>query len=294
MQEIGIMLKQERQEKGISLEEISDKTKIQTRFLQAIESGDFSCFAGRVYLLGALRGYAECVGIDPAELISYYEGLVRRDSAEPSGDSKKGFRNDEKFENIGDYKLDKKIEYNGGMFQYKERRSIPFVGLVWVLLLVVVFGGSLWYRSQNNNLFGSAGSGQGDDPGQESTLNDDSPDPDSVFQISEDEELTPAGTPQLLLESSGTNQAVYLLSGVEDMELVLHFTAKCWVEITRDGVFVEEKIYERGEKRELPAGSNETKIRLGAPRGAWLEINGLELNDWRELTNPINIIIRKA
>ena len=73
MQEIGNLLKKERQEKGISLEEISRKTKIQVRYLQALEDGDFSRFAGKVYIKGALRNYAESVGINATELISYYE-----------------------------------------------------------------------------------------------------------------------------------------------------------------------------------------------------------------------------
>jgi cytoskeletal protein RodZ len=291
MQEIGTMLKNERQEKGISLEEISEKTKIQIRFLNSLENGDFTCFAGRVYLLGALRGYAEYVGINPTELIAYYEGLVRRDSADQIIDNKKGNRQEIRSENKGDYKPDKKIEYNDGMFQYKERRPIPFLGLVWVVLLVVVFGGSLWYRFLGPN--SEEGRHRGG-PEQDVALNEDPVDPETAFFVVEEETQTPIGSPQILLQSSGAREAVYLLSGVDDMELILHFTAKCWVEITRDGIVLEEKIYERGEKRELPAGSSETKIRLGAPRGAWLEVNGLELNDWREVTNPINIIIKKT
>ncbi|HDY88292.1 MAG TPA: hypothetical protein ENH82_09310 [bacterium] len=61
-------LKQIRQNKGISLEEISTKTKIRLDFLEKIEEGDFSV-TPMPYIRAFLREYAEIVGIDP-DLVS--------------------------------------------------------------------------------------------------------------------------------------------------------------------------------------------------------------------------------
>ncbi len=75
MEELGYFLKQRREEKGVSLEEIQEKTKVGTRYLYAIEKGDFDVIPGRVYVVGFLKKYAECVGLDPKEIIDRYEEL---------------------------------------------------------------------------------------------------------------------------------------------------------------------------------------------------------------------------
>ena len=290
MREVGELLKKERLEKGISLEEVSDMTKIQVKFLQSLENGDFSCFAGRVYLLGALRSYAENIGLNAEELLSYYEGL--------SGDSfnvqKSEYKSDYKSEYLAEFRSEyKKAEHHGGLIRSKERKPIPVVALIWVILLIVVLGGSLWYRSQpgrdsnQGNLFQN---GQSQDNTEGGPDGNNLTDP---LSVANERTTTPQEAPRLTQQSSGSREAVYLLNGVERMELAVHFTAKCWVEITRDGVLLEEKIYQQGEKTETFSGGDETKIRLGAPRGAWLEVNGLELNDWKDATNPLNVIIKK-
>lgn len=268
MQEIGNLLKKERQEKGISLEEISRKTKIQVRYLQALEDGDFSCFAGTVYVKGALRNYAESIGVNAGELLSYYESIT---NGQKNEESDRGSRSE--------------------LFVEKERRPFPVVALIWVALLVVVFGGSIWYRSQ------------GDPGGDRHFLSRGAPvSEDQIGESSEEMEYTdpfpearekPKDYPRLVQLSFEKKEAVYLLSGAEKMELVLYFTAKCWAEIEQDGAFVEQNIFLSGEERSLPEGSRETKIRLGNPSGARLEVNGLALNDWHGVPNPFNIIIKK-
>ncbi len=266
MQEIGSLLKKERLEKGISLEEISRKTKIQVRYLQALENGDFSCFAGTVYIKGALRNYAESIGLNAGELISYYERITG------------GQKNEEGNQ-----------ESRSELLMGRERRPFPIVALIWAVLIIVVFGGSIWYRSQCDPGGGRHFLSRGV--------------PDSGGQIEENGEAEeieplpgaweePKDFPQLTRLSSDKREAVYLLSGAGEMALVLHFTEKCWVEILRDGIFVEQKIYLAGEEKVLPGGSSETKIRLGNPSGARLEVNGLELDDWHDIPNPFNIIIK--
>lgn len=279
MQEIGALLKKERQEKGISLEEISRKTKIQVRYLQSLEEGDFSCFAGKVYIKGALRNYAESVGINATELISYYERI----SGEKELKEKSEELNHEK---------------RNGLFHGKEKRSFPVVALIWVILLAVVIGGSIWYRSQGSS------NGEQRIP-FERVLNREQeeesvaePEETIILPEIEDEmenigeEPEPEDRPEIVQLSSGDREAVYLLKGVEQPEISIHFTAKCWVEITQDGLFVEQNTYYRGDVKTLPARGRETKIRLGYPPGARLEVNGLQLNDWKEISNPFNVFIR--
>jgi len=75
MDELTAVLRQARLEKQLSLRDISEITKIQPRYLEALENGDFSVFAGEVYLKGALKNFAATVGLDPAEVMALYNKL---------------------------------------------------------------------------------------------------------------------------------------------------------------------------------------------------------------------------
>lgn len=72
MEELGRELKAVREEKGISLDEISRETKISRRHLEAIEAGDFDKLPGPVYARAFLRHYAKAVGLDPEYVIEQY------------------------------------------------------------------------------------------------------------------------------------------------------------------------------------------------------------------------------
>jgi cytoskeletal protein RodZ len=61
-----------RQEKGLSLSAMANDTKITTRYLEAIEQGNFSKLPGGFYNLSYIRQYARAVEFDEAELLAYY------------------------------------------------------------------------------------------------------------------------------------------------------------------------------------------------------------------------------
>jgi cytoskeletal protein RodZ len=72
---VGAKLKQIRQEKGKSLEEVSMHTKIQINILAAIEDDRIDDFSP-VYIKGFLKLYAQFLGIDPQEIIQEYQAKL--------------------------------------------------------------------------------------------------------------------------------------------------------------------------------------------------------------------------
>ncbi|WP_164908440.1 helix-turn-helix domain-containing protein [Halobacillus litoralis] len=63
--EIGERLKEARETKGISLESLQETTKIQKRYLKAIETNEFQVLPGKFYTRAFIREYASAVGLDP-------------------------------------------------------------------------------------------------------------------------------------------------------------------------------------------------------------------------------------
>lgn len=68
LSELGRKLKEERERKNLSLEDLQKETKIQKRYLVAIEEGNFDVLPGKFYARAFVRNYAEAVGIDPDQL----------------------------------------------------------------------------------------------------------------------------------------------------------------------------------------------------------------------------------
>jgi cytoskeletal protein RodZ len=62
----GEELRRERESRGVALETISEKTKVITRYLTALENEKFDALPGGILSKGIVRGYARTVGLDEA------------------------------------------------------------------------------------------------------------------------------------------------------------------------------------------------------------------------------------
>src|SRR5450755_1931711 len=68
----GEKLKQEREKRKITLEQISASTKIGTRMLQALEEDKFNHLPGGIFNKGFVRAYARFVGLDEDQTVADY------------------------------------------------------------------------------------------------------------------------------------------------------------------------------------------------------------------------------
>ena len=62
-----------RRNRGISLEQIAESTKISVRSLAAIEQGEFSKLPGGIYNTSYIRQYARAIDYNENAILSYYE-----------------------------------------------------------------------------------------------------------------------------------------------------------------------------------------------------------------------------
>lgn len=78
-----------RHNRGISLEQISESTKISLRSLKAIECGDFAKLPGGIYNTSYIRQYAKAIDFDESELLAYYNSRTGP-GATASADERRG------------------------------------------------------------------------------------------------------------------------------------------------------------------------------------------------------------
>jgi hypothetical protein len=72
MGSFGDRLKKEREQRGISLDDISLTTKIGTRLLRALEEEKFDQLPGGIFNKGFVRAYARYVGLDEDQAVADY------------------------------------------------------------------------------------------------------------------------------------------------------------------------------------------------------------------------------
>src|SRR3954452_2188217 len=73
-----------RRNRGISLEQIADSTKISIRSLEAIEQGDFRKLPGGIYNTSYIRQYARAIEYDECALIAFYNREMARGEGTPA------------------------------------------------------------------------------------------------------------------------------------------------------------------------------------------------------------------
>ncbi len=89
MASLGQELKRERELRGISLREIADSTRINLRFLQAIEEDRLDALPGAFFIRAILRSYAKSIGIDENQVLNKYQEIYTFEEQLQYGESAK-------------------------------------------------------------------------------------------------------------------------------------------------------------------------------------------------------------
>lgn len=136
---IGQELQKARLDKGLSLDDIQQSTKIQKRYLAAIENGQFDQLPGAFYERAFVRQYASAVGLDVTEFMQNHD--IQTQTVEPD---------------LSGARVDSDNVTRAGMHQVEEstaektRQMLPkiligvavvaIIGIIWAL--VASFAGS--------------------------------------------------------------------------------------------------------------------------------------------------------
>lgn len=72
LEELGQQMRARREARGLTLHDVQAELKIRSRYLEAIEAGDYGVFPGEVYARGFLRSYARFLGMDEQQVMAAY------------------------------------------------------------------------------------------------------------------------------------------------------------------------------------------------------------------------------
>ncbi|MBQ8659751.1 MAG: helix-turn-helix domain-containing protein [Bacilli bacterium] len=134
MNEIGELLRQTREDSGVSLEEASSDLEIKTLILENIEDGNIGCFKDIFVLKEYIYNYSKYLGLDADKIIDEFnEYLFEYTSKIPLEDIEKAMQEQQK-ENTAEMKI--VSPYTNST--KKDNSMVANIALVAVIILVIV------------------------------------------------------------------------------------------------------------------------------------------------------------
>ena len=86
MPALGERFRAAREARGLSLSDVSEQIRIRSVYLAAIEEENWSAIGAPVYIRGFLRTYARFLGLDPEEVVAFFNGAPQPSiHAKPAG-----------------------------------------------------------------------------------------------------------------------------------------------------------------------------------------------------------------
>jgi len=263
MASLGQQLKQSREEKGISLQEIAESTHISIRFLQAIENDAYDVLPGGVFNRAFVRKFARQVGFDEEQAVNLYQEQWQEQGGEPERGYQLGIEESEFRQSSG----------NGLL--------LSFVALI--VLGSLAYAAYQYFTPAVSDANGSAVAG----------LNTPTPAPPSVTP-------TPSATPEATGSPSSSPQVSPTPEGPAGaMRVQLTApTEEVWLKVKPDGKEAEQMLLQRGESREFDV-SEEIILSIGRVQSLKIAINGRNLDFVKFLSNPkatraFNVVINKG
>jgi len=78
--DFGARIRQAREQRGISLRQIAETTKISVSVLEALERNDIARLPGGIFSRGFVRSYAVEIGVDPEQTVRDFMAQFSHDS----------------------------------------------------------------------------------------------------------------------------------------------------------------------------------------------------------------------
>ncbi|WP_334330207.1 helix-turn-helix domain-containing protein [Companilactobacillus sp. HBUAS59699] len=136
MDEIGQKLRNARIKKGYTIDDLQQVTKIQKRYLIAIEEGQFDHLPGDFYVRAFIKQYSDAVGISSDDLLEEYKSEI------PDSQPKEPVQNEEN--------NTRSIKEESSSFFSNLGNYIPqiIVGIIVIVIIAVIAFGMI-HKNQN-------------------------------------------------------------------------------------------------------------------------------------------------
>jgi hypothetical protein len=270
--------------KGLTLADVQDEIKINSRFLDALERGDYSTLPTPVHVRGYLRNYARFLELDPAPLLERYEANVRQQPQaapaappeEPEPVPAPSVQPEQPFFNPVNVELHGEA---GG--------ADSTVRLVIIVALLVTIGLAV---SRFLPMVRGQGDGRDNLPAmiesilagdEEEATGETAPEEEGLMPATTSEPILPTGRnnpdAQSTVQAAPSPTRPRLPATMDEILLRLDITERTWMRVTVDGEIVFEDQVTQGDGPFEWEALEEAQLLTGNAAGVFITINGTEI-----------------
>ncbi|MGE7601721.1 RodZ domain-containing protein [Peribacillus sp. NPDC097675] len=277
--ELGNRLKEAREAKGFTLDDLQELTKIQKRYLVGIEEGNYSMMPGKFYVRAFIKQYCEAVGLEPEDIFEEFKSEV------PSVYS------EELPEQLSRVKTRKTIPAKDSKFVEMLPKILGAIVVIGVAVLIWILVSNSMSNSDGNDKKNdkpseSVGYNESNEfnekkdkvdkkqDEEKADTSDKKDDKDKVVEEKEEETEQ-----ELSVVSSSGKNSTYELKGTDTFKLKVTSTGSPWVGITNgEGkLFFQGAIKEKDSQEMDFTDEKEAVINVGRANETEIFVNGEKL-----------------
>jgi cytoskeleton protein RodZ len=269
----GDRLRREREMRGITLDEITESTKVSRRHLEALEGEHFDQLPGGVFNKGFVRAYARFLGIDEDRAVADYSAACNE---LPEPENK--------------FPLDIHVKPDPDL---NPKRSFLPLAFAVAALVGVLVGYAFWVKSKPHAAATAENSSQSSPapaasvPAEKASTpvatSVPAPVPESKPKATDLAAATVPAKPQ----QQATPDAAALPAGKPEKSFVISVKAKedSWVSVVADGKSVMERVLTADKRKKIKAGKS-LILRTGNAGGIEVSFNGRPLGNLGNENEP--------
>lgn len=253
MSSVGEILKNTREAKGITIEQVAEATSIRVLYLEAIENEQFNLVPGEVYLKGFIRNYANYIGLNGPAMVEKYKEQVEANKKHEH--PVQADTNDIKHKqpeqiNQRKTKLAKSdvSAIKSLLGKYVTKRNIVLLAGIIVFIAAASFLSSFFSGSKDS------------EPSKTKQ---------AAVESVQSESANKSQAASVLKDQSG----VYIVKDAASIEAQVEFSGDCWTEAYADGKEVFMGMMSAGKTVNWKA-EKELQIKVGNVRVAKINCNG--------------------
>ena len=280
--ELGERLRQAREEQGLSLADVEERTRIRTDLLDALENDDYARLPEIVYVRGFVRGYAAALGLDPAPLLALLPSKTKEHPITPQE------------------MLDEPLRHPLVRSRLWPRVLLGLVGALIVGVLVWWLVSTYYLQVDPLALLrvGTASptptlTATPPESGSIPERIDPTNTPPALIETEPESTPTPEPTPTATVRVPSTLAPTLTPTPTATqsapVEVAVRVDARTWLQVTVDGELVLADLIEAGEDPSW-TGQESIALVIGNAGGAYLTVNGEEIGYLGEEGEVIEVV----
>lgn len=266
--EVGKKLHDARVAKGLTLDDLQQATKIQKRYLIAIEDEKFAELPGDFYVRAFVKQYADTVGLDGNDLLlEFNDQLPKTKSSEYSKHISQAVET-----RTGQHKTVDQID--------KARQYLPTIIVVVVIIVIL---GAIWltaigsgHRSSKSDIDSSSVSVSGESSKKESSSASKKQNSSSSSSASSKKAV------KLTSVTRSSSAATFKVNNASAQSYTLSVapTQRAWVAVTGDGTSLFSQTMTANSKQSVKISKSvkQVVLTLGNASGTTIKLNGKTVN----------------